>query len=88
MAEMLTVGQAAHALGVKSATVRSWIWKRQIEYVKVSRVVRISTDEVQRVIKCGTRHATGYSLSQTSGENQGSSRDRRDIGLGGSDAIA
>lgn len=75
MTEMLTVSQAAHALGVKSATVRSWIWKRQIEYVKVSRVVRISADEVQRVIECGTRHAIGYSLSQTTGGNPASSGD-------------
>jgi len=57
MANMLTVGEAAQALGVKPATIRSWIWKRQIEYVKVSRVVRIPAVEVQRVIQCGTRPA-------------------------------
>lgn len=57
MAKMLTVDEAAHALGVKPATVRSWIWKRQIEYIKVSRVVRISAEEVQRVIAGGTRPA-------------------------------
>jgi excisionase family DNA binding protein len=57
MAKMLTVSQAAQALGVKPATVRSWIWKRQIEYVKVSRAVRIPADEVQRVIERGTRPA-------------------------------
>ncbi len=57
MAKMLTVNEAAHAWGVKPATVRSWIWKRQIEYVKVSRAVRISAEEVQRVIAGGTRPA-------------------------------
>jgi len=55
MSKMLTVSQAAQALGVKPATIRSWVWKRQIEYVKVSRAVRISADEVQRVIERGTR---------------------------------
>jgi excisionase family DNA binding protein len=57
MANMLTVSEAAHALGVKPATIRSWIWKRQIEYVKVSRAVRIPANEVQRVIEHGTRPA-------------------------------
>jgi excisionase family DNA binding protein len=57
MANMLTVDEAAQVLGVKPATMRSWIWKRQIEYVKVSRVVRIPSAEIQRVIQCGTRPA-------------------------------
>jgi excisionase family DNA binding protein len=57
MATMLTIGQAAQALGVRPATVRSWIWKRQIEYVKVSRSVRIPAAVVQRIIKNGTRPA-------------------------------
>jgi excisionase family DNA binding protein len=57
MAKMLTVSQAAQVLGVKPATVRSWIWKRQIGYVKISRSVRIPADEVDRLIVCGTRPA-------------------------------
>jgi excisionase family DNA binding protein len=57
MKEMLKVSQAAQALGVKPATVRSWIWKRQIGYVKVSRSVRIPAAEVDRLIECGTRPA-------------------------------
>ena len=57
MANMLTVSEAAHALGVKPATIRSWIWKRQIEYVKVSRAVRIPANEIARVIEHGTRPA-------------------------------
>jgi excisionase family DNA binding protein len=57
MKEMLTVNQAAQAWAVKPATVRSWIWKRQIGYVKVSRAVRIPAEEVDRLIECGTRPA-------------------------------
>jgi len=54
MSTMLTINEAAEALGVKPATVRSWIWKRQIEYVKVSRAVRIPRSEIQRLIAAGT----------------------------------
>lgn len=57
MATMLTISEAAQALGVKPATVRSWIWKRKIEYVKVSRSVRIPLAVVQQLIKNGTRAA-------------------------------
>lgn len=57
MSKMLTVREAAQSLGVKPATIRSWIWKRQIGYVKVSRAVRIPADEIQRVIECGNRPA-------------------------------
>jgi len=55
MATMLTISEAARALGVRPATIRSWIWKRQIEYVKVSRSVRIPATVVQQIIKNGTR---------------------------------
>jgi excisionase family DNA binding protein len=57
MAKMLTVSEAAQALGMKPATIRSWIWKRQIGYVKVSRAVRIPAEEIQRVIERGNRPA-------------------------------
>jgi excisionase family DNA binding protein len=63
MTKMLTVTQAAQEWGVKPATVRSWIWKRQVEYVKVSRAVRIPAAEIDRVIENGTRPAiktTGF----------------------------
>ena len=65
MAKMLTIREAAHALGMQPATIRSWIWKRQIGYVKVSRAVRIPADEIERLIERGTRPATGSSQSQT-----------------------
>ncbi|MGZ4829200.1 MAG: helix-turn-helix domain-containing protein [Candidatus Angelobacter sp.] len=54
MSKMLTVNEAAQALGVKAATIRSWIWKRQIEYVKISRAVRIPTRAIEKVIERGT----------------------------------
>jgi excisionase family DNA binding protein len=54
MSKMLTINEAAQALGVKPATVRSWIWKRQIEYVKISRAVRIPMLAIEKVIERGT----------------------------------
>lgn len=57
MPKMLTASEAAEMLGLRPATIRSWIWKRQIRYVKVSRSVRIPADEVQRMIESGTRPA-------------------------------
>jgi excisionase family DNA binding protein len=59
MATMLTISEAAQALGIKPATVRSWVWKRQIEYVKVSRSVRIPARVVERLIQNGTKPAVG-----------------------------
>jgi excisionase family DNA binding protein len=65
MATMLTIAEAAEALGVKPATVRSWIWKRQIEYIKVSRAVRIPQREIQRLIAAGTRPVLALSQAKT-----------------------
>ena len=36
MAHLLSVEEAAERLGVKASTIRSWVWKRQIEFVKIS----------------------------------------------------
>jgi excisionase family DNA binding protein len=59
MANMLTVEEAAERLGIKASTIRSWVWKRQIEFVKISRSVRISDKVVERLIRSGTRPALG-----------------------------
>lgn len=53
-ARLLTVDQAAEALGVAPATVRMWIWKRQIAYAKISRAVRISSRTIEEIIQRGT----------------------------------
>jgi excisionase family DNA binding protein len=59
MANMLTIEEAAKVLGVKSSTIRSWVWKRQIEFVKISRSVRIPDKVIERLILSGTRPALG-----------------------------
>ncbi|MHB8481619.1 MAG: helix-turn-helix domain-containing protein [Nitrospiria bacterium] len=47
--------EAADQLGVEVSTLRKWRQLRKIEVVVVSpRAVRISSDEIDRIIKSGT----------------------------------
>jgi excisionase family DNA binding protein len=52
--KLLTVEQAAEALGVAPATIRMWIWRRRIPYAKISRAVRISSRTIEEIIERGT----------------------------------
>jgi excisionase family DNA binding protein len=52
---LLTVEQAAERLGVKTATIRSWILKRHhLEVVKIGRLVRITEKSIERFIEANT----------------------------------
>ena len=51
---LLTIPEAAGLLGLKCATLRTWIWTRQIEYVKLGRSVRLRDEVIQDRIKQGT----------------------------------
>jgi excisionase family DNA binding protein len=51
---MLTVEQAARELGLKESTIRAWLLRRKISFVKLGRCVRISREEVNRLIKENT----------------------------------
>jgi excisionase family DNA binding protein len=52
---LLTIEETAEQLGVKPATIRSWILKREkIEVVKVGRLVRIKESSVQEFIEKNT----------------------------------
>ena len=46
--------QAAARLGISVKCLRSWIYRRSIEYVKVGRAVRISDATIERIINRGT----------------------------------
>ena len=53
--KLLCVEQAAERLGVKPATIRSWILKRQkLEIVKVGRLVRITEKSIDDFIERNT----------------------------------
>jgi len=52
---LLTVREVADRLGVKPATIRAWILRREkLEIVKVGRCVRITERSVQKLIRDNT----------------------------------
>jgi excisionase family DNA binding protein len=53
--EMLTAEEAARELGVKESTIRAWLLRRKISWVRLSaRCVRIRRAEIDRLIREGT----------------------------------
>lgn len=51
---MLTVAEVAQRLGLQPSTIRLWIAKRKLSYVKLGRSVRIPDAEVDRIIRAST----------------------------------
>ncbi len=52
----ITIREAANRLGLKESTIRKYILKRQIAYVKPSvRAVRIPIEELERILAAGLR---------------------------------
>lgn len=49
-----TLPQAAEQLGVSVKCLRSWIYRRTIDYCKVGRAVRISDATIEKIINRGT----------------------------------
>ena len=48
---LLTVAQAAQILGMKEGTVRDWILKRKISYLKLNgKAVRIRPEVIERLL--------------------------------------
>ena len=54
MTRLLTVGELAEALGLKPATVRQKVWRREIEFVRVGRAIRFRAELVEKLIQAGT----------------------------------
>ncbi|HNM61230.1 MAG: helix-turn-helix domain-containing protein [Nitrospira sp.] len=55
-AKLITIREAAERLGLKESTIRKYILKRQIAYVKPSvRAVRIPIEELERILSAGLR---------------------------------
>lgn len=55
--KLLTVAEAAEALRITPACIRSWLLRHKINSYRVGRAVRISADEIERVLKDGLRPA-------------------------------
>ena len=56
--KLITIREAANRLGLKESTIRKYILRRQIAYVKPSlRAVRIPIEELERIISTGMRAA-------------------------------
>ena len=54
--QLITIREAANRLGLKESTIRKYILKRQIAYVKPSvRAVRIPIEELERILVAGLR---------------------------------
>jgi excisionase family DNA binding protein len=61
MNPMMTVRDAATSLGLREITVRKMIRDRSISVFRIGRAVRISQEEVQRLIARGTVPAQNVS---------------------------
>ena len=56
--KLMTLREAANRLGLKESTIRKYILKRQIAYVKPPvRAVRIPIEELERILAAGLRPA-------------------------------
>ncbi len=50
----MTVEQFAEAVGLKPATVRQKIWRREITFVRIGRAVRFRPETAEELIQAGT----------------------------------
>lgn len=49
--ELLTIDEAASLMRLKSSTLRDWVWKRKIPYVKFSGRVFIRRSDIEELIR-------------------------------------
>lgn len=50
MGQLLTVKQAGELLGLKEATIRAWLYRRRLPYVRCGRAIRIPSGAVEKFI--------------------------------------
>jgi len=51
---LLTVEQFAEAVGLRPATVRQKVWRREIEFVRIGRAIRFKPETAEKMIDAGT----------------------------------
>ncbi len=66
---LLTVDEAAKALNVTPACIRRWILEVKITTVKIGRLIRVPSGEIDRLVEDGLRPAkrrvqSGYSVQK------------------------
>lgn len=54
---LLSVPQVAERLSVTPACIRRWILERRVATIKLGRLIRIPTSEVERLLRDGLRPA-------------------------------
>jgi excisionase family DNA binding protein len=54
MTQLLTVKQAADALGLKVATIRAWLSRRKLPRVNCGRAVRVPAEAIAQFIERNT----------------------------------
>jgi excisionase family DNA binding protein len=51
---LLTCAQAGEAMGLKEATIRVWIARRKLAFVKLGRAVRVPQEAIEAMITDNT----------------------------------
>lgn len=54
---LVDVSEAADRLGLSTLTLYKWVANRRIGHVKLGRAIRISEDEIRRLVDVGSRPA-------------------------------
>ena len=49
--ELLNVPRVAQWLGIKDMTLRIWVWRGEIPYVKIGRLVKFEPEAIQKFIE-------------------------------------
>ena len=54
---LLTLDQASERLNVALATVRAWVIRGQIDFIKLNGAIRFRPSDLSRMIDAGTRRS-------------------------------
>jgi excisionase family DNA binding protein len=50
---LMTVEQFAETVGLKPATIRQKVWRREIEFVRIGRAIRFRPETAEKMIEAG-----------------------------------
>ena len=53
MGKLLSVKEAAELLSCSEAAIRKWLYQGQLPYVKVGRLTRLRSEDIERVASIG-----------------------------------